>query len=852
MRIFFLSVFTLLVSIGYSQQDTSNVVPTKDTAVFENILVPDFTANADALENEMESQDVSGLLQSSRDVFNGTAGFNFIAARYRIRGYNADNFVVMMNGVKLNDLESGWAVWANWGGLNDITRFQVVKNGLAPSQQNFGGLGSTSNIEARASQIRSGTRVSYAMSNRSFNHRLMFTHATGLMENGWAVAFSGSYRGANEGYVEGTHFSGGSYFLAVEKKLNDRHSVGFVGFGSPTVQGRASIAVQEAYDLTGNNYYNPFWGYQTDPETGEKVKRNSRVRNNHRPLMMINHVFDVNKKTQITNSVYYQFGKSANTGLNWYDAPDPRPDYYRYLPSYYTGRDDDFTASLLENEWRTNDDVRQINWDQLYFANSKNNFTVENANGVAGERFVGNRAKYIVEEYRQDPQLLGFNTNIVSKVKDNLVVSGALNYNNYKSKNYKIMKDLLGADFWLDVNQFAERDADDPSQAQNDLNNPNNIIEQGDRFGYDYDININKGELFLQAEYSTKKIDFFLSGTASATSFWRTGHMQTGTFPDNSFGDSEKQKYINGGVKGGFVYKITGRHFVSVNSAFITRAPNVFNAYISPRTRDFLVEGLRSEEIITGDINYNIKYPGLRARISYFYTEFKHQTWNRSFYHDEYRNFVNYMMNGVNRLSHGLEIGVEKNVTQTIIANMAFGKMQNTYNSRPTATLVRDNSTEIIDDGRTVYIENYKVGGAPQTVLTGGLKYNSPKFWYLGANANYFADMYIEPNPDRRTEEALEGYIVDDPQWQQVIGQTKLENGYTIDAYFGKSWRVKWGGEVYFINLNLSVNNLLNNTNFQAGGFEQLRYDAKNIDRFPNKNSYMYGITYFAMLSVRF
>ena len=39
------------------------------------------------------------------------------------------------------------------------------------------------------------------------------------------------------------------------------------------------------------------------------------------------------------------------------------------------------------------------------------------------------------------------------------------------------MNDLLGGDYWVDIDQFALRDFDDPNLAQNDLQNINNIIK---------------------------------------------------------------------------------------------------------------------------------------------------------------------------------------------------------------------------------------------------------------------------------------------------------------------------------------------------------------------------------------
>ncbi|MBW7951594.1 MAG: hypothetical protein H3C56_03330 [Chitinophagaceae bacterium] len=53
---------------------------------------------------------------------------------------------------------------------------------------------------------------------------------------------------------------------------------------------------------------------------------------------------------------------------------------------------------------------------------------------------------------------------------------------------------------------------------------------------------------------------------------------------------------------------------------------------------------------------------------------------------------------------------------------------------------------------------------------------------------------------------------------------------------------------------NLGINNLLNNKNIISGGFEQLRFDYadKNINKFPPKYYYAYGLNYFASVTFRF
>ncbi len=671
----------------------------------------------------------------------------------------------------------------------------------------------------------------------------MATHSTGMMDNGLAISASGSARFSDEGYVEGTFYSAASYFLSIEKRLNNKHSIGFVGFGAPTVQGRQGIVVDEVHEILGDNFYNPYWGYQN----GEK--RNSRVRNTHKPMFLLTHYWDFSRKSKITTTASYSFGKGSNTRLNWYNAEDPRPNYYRYLPSYYSlsGQESEYQDVLYA--WQNDANTRQINWDNLYFANSKNLYTVNNANGFAGNDVTGNRAKYILEEYFNNHSQLSLNTNWNYKLKDNLNFDAGVSLSSYTSYNFKKIKDLLGADFWVDVDQFAERDFGDPNAAQSNLAITNHIVKEDDKFGYDYNINIEKYDAFSQLEWKGPKLDSYIAFTVSGTQFWRTGNVQNGLFPNNSLGDSEKLSFLNPGIKAGVLLKFSGRHMLQANTAYLSRAPLSSNTFISPRTRNDVVPNITSETIKTVDLNYLVRYPNLKVRLSAYYTLMEDKTWSRSFYHDELKTFVNYLMTGVDQSFMGTEFGAEIKLSPTLTATAAYAAGDFIYNSRPTASIVQDNSTELLAEDKTVYIKNYRIGGIPQTNASLGLKYNSSRFWFAGVTANYFANTYLDVNPDRRTEEAVNGLVTTDPQLENVLSQTKLEPGLSIDLFLGKSWKIKYGE---YIRFNVNVNNILDDQDYATGGFEQLRYDSSDIGKFPNLVGYMYGRSYFAMISYIF
>jgi hypothetical protein len=841
---------TALFFIGltaYAQTDTLPIkLLPKDTIFKEEqqVRLPVYNAESGDIDAELEQQDIGALLQSSRDIFTATAGFSFGPARFRIRGYNSENTPVFINGVRINDLEGGRAVWSQWGGLNDITRYLDVRTGVTENPHHFGGIGGFSNINTDAGSFGKGTRASYAVSNRAYVHRLMFTTSTGRMKNGWAFTFSGSRRYAEEGYVEGSSFDAWAYFLGAEKRLNRRHRFNLTFFGAPMLQGRTGIAVSEIHELTGNNFYNPFWGFQ------DGQKRNSRMINNHKPVGQLSHTYTPNDKVEFRSTLFTSFGRGGQTGLQWYDAADPRPDYWRNLPSaFLTSPNDPQQFANLTNLWQNDINHRQIDWDFLYFANSKNLFTVQDAEGIAGNNVTGMRSKYILEENRNDLLTYGINEQLIYRHNSTTTVSSAINASRAHIYYYRVMNDLLGGDFWIDIDQFSQRDFNDPNVSQNDISRPNRPVRQGERFGHDYDINIDNVDFFVQLEHDVNQWELYGALSYNYHSFWRTGNLQNGRFPDNSLGDSERNNFHNYGAKAGATYKITGRHAVSSNINYHTRAPFARNSFISPRTRDQVINNLRSEEIFTTDINYIIRYPNFKSRLTAYYTQIDNSIWARNFYHDDFRTIINYTMSGVSMQHQGIELGMEGNISSSVSATGVFATGRHIYNSRPLATIGRDNSPEVLGQDRVVYWKNYRIGGMPQTAASLGLRYNSPKYWFVGFNANYFDDIYLDPNPDRRTAEALAAFVDTDPQVGTILAQTKLDPATTVDLYAGKSWRVK---RKYFVNLNFSISNLLDKTDFATGGFEQLRYDPQEIDKFPPRLGYLFGRTFFVMVSVRF
>ena len=262
------------------------------------IMVPDMSVGSldDAIfaeydtETLEDAQALPSSLSASKDLFNNIASYKFGEMRFNLRGYDSQYSDVYMNGIRLNDAMTGYTPWSLWSGLNDATRNQITTSGIQMADVGLGGIGGTTNILTRPSQLRKGFRASVANGNAMYRFRGILTYASGMQDNGWSYALSVSTRQGGNSYVHGVYYDAFGYYASVEKQFNEKHRLSAMILGAPTERGVQQAATQEVYDLVGNNYYNPNWGWQ------DGKRRNSRVRKYHEPIAMLNYIFDIDEQ----------------------------------------------------------------------------------------------------------------------------------------------------------------------------------------------------------------------------------------------------------------------------------------------------------------------------------------------------------------------------------------------------------------------------------------------------------------------------------------------------------------------------------------------------------------------------
>ncbi len=833
-------------------------------------------------DNELDQEEgvtdnISGLLQSSRDVFLNAAAFDFSAAFFRPRGLDNADGKVLINGIEMNKLSNGRPQWANWGGLNDVQRNREFTMGLTPNEYTFGGLAGTTNIVMRASQYRKGGRVSYSVANRSYTGRIMGSYSSGMMQNGWAYSFLASRRFGDEGFIDGTFYDANSFFAAIEKKINDKHSINLTSFYAPNRRGRSTAITREVYDLKGRKY-NPNWGYQD----GEK--RNSRIREIEEPVLMLNHYWTMSDKVSLNTNIAYQTGKIGNSRIEsrgttlgstgdfvFGDASNPSPDYFRNLPSFYlqdaNPSTEDLANAYLAEQAFLNDG--QLDWNSLYLANQNN----------AGQ---GYNSTYILYEDRTDDTQISANTILNATLTDHISLNGSASYTNLKSKNFAKVLDLLGGSGYLDVNAFAS-DADENfsiDRAQNDVANPNRIVGVGDTFRYNYEIDAEVISGFAQAQFKYNLVDFYVGANVSQTSYQRTGLYENGRYLGNaSVGKSRKLDFTNYGAKAGFTFKIDGRNLIDVNGAYYTKAPTIRNAFTNARENNVTVgefynpvtnqiETLRdpdNEKIKNVDVSYIFRSPIVKARLTGYYNESTDGTDISFFFTNGLGSFVQEVLTNVDERRIGGELGIEAQVTPTIKLKAVAAVGQNTYTNNPDIEVTSDDANFIFPGGLKSNLKDYHVASGPERAYQVGFEYRDPNFWWVGVTANHFSNTYLDISPLTRSEAFP--LNLDDPDQlpytdydpavaRELLRQEQFDAYTLVNAVGGKSWKI---GD-YFVGVFAGINNIFNER-YITGGFEQSRNsDYRNALEESQRDTPLFGpryffgqgTNYFVNLSLRF
>ncbi len=241
--------------------------------------------------------------------------------------------------------------------------------------------------------------------------------------------------------------------------------------------------------------------------------------------------------------------------------------------------------------------------------------------------------------------------------------------------------------------------------------------EHGQRFGYDYEEQINYIGAFGQLEYSNDAFSAFFQGSVSTQSHVRTEFLNAAV--EGVSEESEKVKNPGFNVKAGAAYTVNEDHKVFVNLGYYSRQPFHSNLLVSDRNSNELITPAVENEKITGlEAGYQFKSNRVSANFNAYYTIWDNRTDISTQGNQGDTGFRLFQTQGVKQVHMGVELEVFTRPFDNLRVNGFLSLGDWTYDGNGSRRVFDEAGTEI-ESATTVNLDGVKIGGGAQ--VTGGI-----------------------------------------------------------------------------------------------------------------------------------
>ena len=705
------------------------------------------------ISEELASQDIPMVLNSTPGVYATQSGGGDGDARITIRGFNQRNVAVMIDGIPVNDMENGWVYWSNWFGLDAVTANIQVQRGLGASKIAIPSVGGTMNILTRGTGDKAGGTIKQEVGSYG-QLRTSLGYNSGKTKNGWGYTLAGSYKQGN-GFVDETWSEGYFYYAKIQKELGN-HILSLSAMGAPQKHGQRSYKSDIAtYDtayarslgdtsdfsdriVNKGIAYNKHWGYLdrwTLDGNGDTIHNkevlNTKQNYYHKPQFSLRDFWTVNDKFYVSNILYASIGNGGGTSISGssYDANG------------------------------------QYNLQDTYNGNSAGPFSVDPTYS-ATERKSGNYLRSSINNHYWYGGLSTFNY----QPSDGVVISGGLDMRYYKGEHYREIYDLLGGDYAI---------------VNDDANQLSSVKREGDIVGYNNDGIVKWSGVFSQAEYNNGMLSAFFNISGSNSGYKRIDYFRKkdlvladtvikealGTHP--YFGeivsdtvtyngrvytiDSEEAqftstnwKWIRGlTIKSGANFNLDDRNNIFFNLGYISKAPRFNNVFSKD---NLLFRDIKNEEVKAIEGGYSYRSSKFSANVNTYYTlwENKPSDGGVSVEIDDVTYRAN--INGMDALHKGFEMDFVYRILNNLSVEGLLSLGDWKWTSSDTVRFLDDDNNPIIDDQgnemiRVFDAEGVHVGDAAQTQYGLSLRYEPSQNSYIKLNGTYFDNYYSDFDP---------------------------------------------------------------------------------------------------------
>ena len=748
------------------------VVVTADIAIERETPVAFSNVPSVKIREELGTQDIPMILNSTPGVYATEAGGGDGDARISIRGFDQKYVAVMLNGIPVNDMENGEVYWSNWFGLDLVTQTMQVQRGLGASKLSIPSVGGTINILTKGIDAEKSLKIRQEVGNNGFL-RTTLGLTSGRLKNGWGISLAGSYK-QGDGWVDGNFTEAYFYYARIDKQLGD-HLLSLTGFGAPQKHGQRpfsaeigqvdsdyalslgvpSSVIEELEHKDRGRRYNDTWGYRDG-----KVF-NTRQNYYHKPQISLRHSWQANDRLFWSNVAYLSIGDGGGV------APDG--------------------ASIPFTE----DGQRDI--DQTILNNQP---TIFNPDGISNTILRSNRNNHF---------WYGLLSTLRYNINQNMTLSGGVDGRSYDGDHFREVYDLLGGTGW--------------QGGQVSPNSP--VLQVGDKYEYDYTGKVRSLGAFGLFEYKENRWASFLNLSVANAQY---GFVDNFTQFELPFVDVQTLT-----AKVGATYKFNRQHSVFFNTGVLNKAQPYKNVIITnfwaPSTDAQVANNYENEDIRAIELGYSYKSRRFSANVNAYYTIWGNKPLDRlpTIAEDESdpeSDRIPVNIPGIDALHKGIEIDfVFKPRSNLSIEGLAsIGDW--TWQSGETVEGVLPNGVPYSYEFDATGVH---VGDAAQLQIGGQVRYEPARDFYVTFKSTFFDNNYADFQPEN-----LQGDNGGRESWQMP--------SYTLSSfhsgYFFKWNNVGLNARFNVLNVfdALYLTDARDNDDFNSPSFND--FDAKSASVF--------------------
>ncbi len=641
------------------------------------------------IQRELGMRDVPLVLNSMPSVYSTVQGGGAGDARVNVRGFNQRNVAIMINGIPVNDMESGWLYWSNWDGLGEVTNSIQLQRGLSAVNLATPSIGGSMNIITDPAHHDRQILVKQEYGNDGVGRTTLMA-STGLMKEKLAITISG-VRKIGSGYVNGTWTDMWSYYAAAGWNVTSRHRVDFFAIGASQRHGQNLFKQNlAAYDheyarkvfqqdgLTDATISDilkriPEGGRRWNQNVGElkrvtytdvqhngfgEVRRHNKryfdeIENFfHKPIVSLSHFGQLSERSLLSTVLYYSGGKGGGSGrhgtFEFDDAgPSPVPDYDTMI----SRNRDRLSQGILRNR-------HNVQWT------------------------VGGISKF---SYR---------------VSDQFSLEAGVDWRTAEIQHYSTIRDLLGGNgYWRRDSDFWGEDG--------------RVLVLGDRFDYNDIVAVSWVGGFVQGQMEMDRLAGFAVAGYSAVGY---------TFED-FYTEQNGQPFrvhpdpLTGyQLKGGVTANLTGTLSAFISAGIVSKVP-VFDGVIDAISRT--VNANPQNETFVGleaGATYRSLNRRLTAKLNVYRTRWDDRTVTRSLV-EQSGNAELVSIRGLDSQHIGVEGEVAFQPRAFLRLDAAFSVGDWRYTANVFGKYTPDRSDPGTQTDITLYLKDIMVGDAPQTQL---------------------------------------------------------------------------------------------------------------------------------------